>query len=161
MTLNNEIITVNLRIHTHCCKHFENSLSSVAFLICETAYTIDSALALAESGQKGYDREKIRTIRRIDIECLQWCPLSSDISLLAVKLRKACTCIHKDIHNREICLKGGCIKSLQLYPTEKCTGHEEVCCRTPIAFKVDICCLIFLSTLYFEDHLCAERPISI
>ena len=160
MPLNHKLITLNASRHTHLSEHIHNRLRPIALLIRQTAHTCNAARTLTERSQHRNDREKIRTIRRIHSKSLKRSTLNCDIAPIALKLRKTRTRIHEDIHDRKIRLKRSSIQALHLKFAEESTCHKEIRSRTPITLKVDICSLIFLTTLHLEHNLSTERPIT-
>ena len=160
MAFDDHLVTFHCYFDTHLCKHIDDRLCSVALLVGETAYAGDAACALTERCKDRDDREEVRTVRSVHCKCLERCSLDCDVSSVAVKLRKACTCVHEDIHDREVSLERCRIKSLNLKFSEDCCSNEEVGCCAPVAFEIDVSCLVLLTALHLEDHLCAERPVT-
>ena len=105
MSLDDHLVALDRSLDAHPCQHLEDCLRPVALLVCQTADACQPRSSLTEGRQNGYDREEVRTIRRIDRKSLERCTLDRDVSPVTVKLRKARTGIHQYVHDREVCLK--------------------------------------------------------
>ena len=152
MSLDDHYVSIDRRLDSHLGQHPDDRLRSVALLVGEASHTGKTACALTECSEDRNDREEVRTVGCIYAESLQRSTLDSDVSPVSVKLRKAGSRVHEYVHDREVCLKGSRVKSLNLKLSEDRAGHKEVGSSAPVSLKIDICSSIFLTALHLEDH---------
>ena len=160
VSFDHHFITFDSGFHTHLGQHIKNGLSSVTFLIGKTADSCKAACALAECCKYRYYREEVRAVRSIYAECLERGSLYCDVSSVSIQLRKTCSCIHQDVHYREVGLKGCRIQSFELDLSEDRSCNQEGCSRAPVTFKVYVGSLVFLTAFDLEHHFSAEGPVS-
>ena len=86
MTLYDHFIALDRSLYSHRGQHLQDRFRPVALLVGQTSHTGQTARALAECRKDRNDREKVRTIRSINIECLERSALYGDVPLIAVKL---------------------------------------------------------------------------
>ena len=161
MSLDDHLVALDRSLDAHLSQHADDRLCPIAFLVGKTSHTCKTAGALAECRQNGYDREEVRTVRRIDRKSLERRTLNRDVSPVAVELRKARAGIHQYVHDRKVGLEGCCVKSLNLSLSEDCSGYEEIGSSAPVSFQIDVRSLESLTALDLEDHLGTQRPVTV
>ena len=143
---------------------------------------------MAEGGEDGDDREQVRAVVEVCVEGAQWGFLGGDEAAVALRgiglrsvrrfivvavfpvggfftlrsvldLREAGSGLHQNVHNRDVGLKGGRVKTDQFHIAEQGTGHKEIGGGAPVALDVESSRGIFLPALYLECDAGAEAPV--
>ena len=152
-----QLVALDAGFYAHLQEHLEDGFRAVGLFGGQASHACDTALACAESGEHGDNREEVGRIRKVLLEGFQRGFPYADGA--ALQLRDHGARIHEDVDDAQVGLQGGGVHTDELGRAEDGAGHEEVGGRAPVAFDVEIGGAVVLAAAYLEVDAGAAGPV--